>query len=220
MRLSELSLERRLALLAVLLGVGGLFANPYRGPGVRLDTKELAQVVQAEVDHVSVDELAAWIVTGRADYRLIDLRDSKAFAEYHVPTAENVPVTELGPERLGRQEKLVLYSDGGIHAAQAWMLLHAQGYKSVYTLRGGLEEWKDEVLFPTLSAEATPAERAAFERRVQLARFFGGTPRQGGPASAGAEAMPLPTVPVVVAPPPSAPGGAGAGPRKGKREGC
>ncbi len=220
MKLSELSIERKLALLAVLLGAGALFANPYRGPGVRLDTKELAQVVQAEVDHVSVDELAGWIVTGRADYRLIDLRAPKSFAEYHIPTAENVELADLGPGRVARHEKLVLYSDGGIHAAQAWMLLRAQGYESVYTLRGGLEEWQDEVLFPTLSAEATPAERATFERRVQLARFFGGTPRQGGPASAAAEALPLPTAPVVVAPPPGAPGGAGAGPRKGKKEGC
>ncbi len=219
MKLSDLSLEKKLALLALALGGAALFANPYRGGGVRLDTRELAQVVQTEVDHVSVDELAGWIVTGRADYRLIDLRDSRAFAEYHVPTAENVPVTELGPERLGRQEKLVLYSDGGIHAAQAWMLLRAQGYRSVYTLRGGLEEWKDEVLFPTLSAGATPAERAAFERRVQLARFFGGTPRQGGAASATAEPLPLPSAPVVVAPPPSAAGGAPAV-RKGKKEGC
>lgn len=219
MRLSDLSLEKKLAFLAVVLGAGALFANPYRGPGVRLDTRELAQVVQTEVDHVSVDELAGWIVTGRADYRLIDLRDPRAFAEYHVPTAENVPVTELGPERLGRQEKLVLYSDGGIHAAQAWMLLRARGYNSVYTVRGGLEEWKDQVLFPTLAAEATPAERAAFERRAQLARFFGGTPRQGGAASAAAEPMPLPSAPVVVAPPPAAAGGAPAT-RKGKKEGC
>lgn len=219
MKLAELSLEKKLALLALALGGVALFADPYRGPGVRLDTRELAQVVQTEVDHVSVDELAGWIVTGRADYRLIDLRDPRAFAEYHVPTAENVPVTELGPERLGRQEKLVLYSDGGIHAAQAWMLLRARGYNSVYTVRGGLEEWKDQVLFPTLAASATPAERAAFERRVQLARFFGGTPRQGGAASATAEPMPLPSAPVAVAPPPSAGGGAPAA-RRGKKEGC
>ncbi len=219
MKLAELSLERKLALLALTLGGVALFANPYRGPGVRLDTRELAQVVQTEVDHVSVDELAGWIVTGRADYRLIDLRDPKAFAEYHVPTAENVPLAELGPERVGRPEKLVLYSDGGIHAAQAWMLLRAQGYKSVYSLRGGLEEWKDQVLFPTLSASATPAERAAFERRVQLARFFGGTPRQGGVEPATVEPMPMPSAPVVVEPPASAAGGVPAA-RKGKKEGC
>lgn len=221
MKLSALSVEKKLALVAVLLGAGALFANPYRGPGVRLDTRELAQVVQGEVDHVSVDELAGWIVAGRADYRLIDLRAPKAFAEYHVPTAENVPLPELTPERVGRNEKLVLYSDGGIHAAQAWMLLRAQGYRSAYTLRGGLEEWKEQVLFPTLSTEATPAERAAFERRVQLARFFGGTPRQGAPSSGGAEPMPpsMPAAPAVT-PPPGGLGGASAAPRGGKKEGC
>lgn len=219
MKLSALSVEKRLALLAVLLGAGALFANPYRGPGVRLDSRELARLVQGEVDHVSVDELAGWIVTGRADYRLIDLRAPQAFGEYHVPTAENVPLAELGPERVGRNETLVLYSDGGIHAAQAWMLLQAQGYRSVYTLRGGLDEWRDQVLFPTLAAQATPAERAAFERRAQLARFFGGRPLQGD-AGAAAEALPMPSAPAVVAPPPTTAGGHGTAPRRGKKEGC
>ena len=55
---------------------------------------------------------------------------------------------------LERNEKIILYSEGGIHSAQAWFLLKAMGYKSVYMLRGGLDDWKDLVLFPIHAIES------------------------------------------------------------------
>ncbi len=127
---------------------------------------------------------------GRSDYRLIDLRAASDFAAYHIPTAENVTVAALPEFPFLRNEKIVLYSDGGIHAAQAWMLMQAQGYRAVYTVLGGLEGWKDEVLYPALPAQASAAERARFERAAALSRFFGGEPRAegggGGPGTHGA----------------------------------
>ena len=73
---------------------------------------------------------------------------------------------------LGRQEKLVLYSEGGIHSAQAWMLLKAQGYQAVYMLTGGLEEWKDQVLFPVLADNPTPDQRAGDETQDHAERLL------------------------------------------------
>ena len=122
---------------------------------------ELALIVDKEVDHVTPSELAAWIVQGRSDYRLVDLRTASDYAAYHIPTAENVTVAALPEFPFQRTEKIVLYSDGGIHAAQAWMLMQAQGYRAVYTVLGGLEGWKDEVLYPALPAQASGVERAA-----------------------------------------------------------
>ena len=79
-------------------------------------------------------------------------------------------------------KKIILYSDAGIHSAQAWFLLKANGYKGVYILRGGLEEWKDSILFPRLVENATPAEIAAFEKAKEISKFFGGSPQVGGSA--------------------------------------
>ena len=62
-------------------------------------------------------------MAGRSDYRLIDLRGERDYSAYHIPTAENVTLTALPESALLANEKIVLYSDGGIHASQAWMLL-------------------------------------------------------------------------------------------------
>ena len=215
MKLAALTLNQKLAVLVIALGALALFSVPHRGPVVTLDTRELAQIVEKEVDHVTPSELAAWIVQGRSDYRLVDLRAAPDYAAYHIPTAENVTVASLPEFPFQRNEKIVLYSDGGIHAAQAWMLMQAQGYRAVYTVLGGLDGWKDDVLYPVLPAQASSPERARFERAVALARFFGGEPRaEGGTAASAPMELPKQVAP--------APSGAvsPAAPRKKKKEGC
>jgi rhodanese-related sulfurtransferase len=215
MKLRALTLNQKLAAAALALGALALFSTPHRGPVVTLDTRELALIVEKEVDHVTPPELAGWIVQGRSDYRLIDLRAESDYATYHIPTAENVTVAALPEFPLLRTEKIVLYSDGGIHAAQAWMLMQAQGYRAVYTVLGGLDAWKDEVLYPALPAQASALERARFERAVAVARFFGGEPRSEGEAAAPAPMA----LPKLAAP---APSGAASpvAPRKKIKEGC
>ena len=224
MKRPSLTLNQKLAALAFVLGAVALFAQPHRGPFVKLDGRELALVVEQEVDHVTAPELAAWIVEGRADYRLLDLRAAADYASYHIPTAENVPLSGLGDYPLLRNEKIVLYSEGGIHSAQAWMLLRAQGYEAVYFVLGGFDAWQDEVLFPTLPADADAQARAQFERAAQVAKFFGGEARIGvAPEVGQAASTTAPAVanelPKLTAPPPM-PGPATPVAKKKKKEGC
>ena len=192
--------NQTLALIAFILGALAIAGNPYQGSVVQLNTKELATIVETEVDHVTADQLADWIIQGDTEYRLIDLREEAAFAEYHIPTSENVPTSELLDYPLLRNEKIVLYSDGGIHSAQAWMLLRAQRFQGVYMLLGGLDSWTEEILFPALLADATPQQTAEFERVAHVSKFFGGTPRTGVDAQAASVAIPLPTMDPSAAP--------------------
>jgi hypothetical protein len=216
--LSRLSLNQKLGVLALALGALAVFANVAPGHTVKVNARELLTGVARAEDHVTPAELAAWIVEGRTDYRLVDVRDEKAFAEYHIPTAENVPLATVLDGALSRTDKIVLYGDGGIHAAHAWMVLKGRGFTRAYTLLEGLDAWRDEVLFPVMPQAPTPEEQARFERAVQVAKFFGGQPRAA--ASPGPAPMALPTqamAPAVA--PPTLPAGARGGPRK-KREGC
>ena len=108
MKLPVLTLNQKLAIVAVALGALALFSVPHRGPVVTLDTRELALIVDKEVDHVTPSELAAWIVQGRSDYRLVDLRTASHYVAYHIPTAENVTVAEPGE----RGRELMEAADG------------------------------------------------------------------------------------------------------------
>jgi rhodanese-related sulfurtransferase len=212
---SKLSMNKKLALVAFILGLIAVFAgNPYRGNSVTLDTKELALIVDKTVDHVSPEELADWIIQGKSDFKLLDLRTEKEFNEYHITGAELVPLAELHEYPLLRNEKIVLYSEGGIHSAQAWLLLRAKGYSAVYMLFGGLEEWTDKILFPKLPQNATPEQSTAFEKMKEVSKFFGGSPQTdtGGQEVASAKPMPKLEMPAQTK--------TGAAPKKKKKEGC
>ena len=219
---SRLPLSGRLAVLLASLGIGALLiGDPTKGTSVTLDTQDLAAIVQGEVDHVEPAELADWLIAGRQDFRLIDLRDEADFAAYSIPGAERIPIVALEAAGLPRNEKIVLYSEEGIHSAQAWFLLKAKQYPAVYILLGGLSQWTEQVLYPVEpAADASPAERIEFAKAAERARFFGGGPRAAASPAAGGLATVAPSAPALpkVAPPPPAPGPAGA--KKGKKEGC
>ena len=204
----------RLALVALALGAVALFSEPHRGPFVKLDAREMGAIVDAEADHVTARELAAWIVEGRSDYRLLDLRSPGEYAKYHIPGAENVRAADLRDYPLLPSEKIVVYSEAGIHGAQGWMLLKALGYPSVYALLLGLDAWTDEVLYPAPPAGDDPKARAEFEKAAAMASFFGGKARTDSDAADAS----APTLPTLAAPAssPVIP----VAPRGKKREGC
>lgn len=206
-----------LAFVALGLGILALFAgNINDKTNKTLSNKELALIVENKVDHISVDELADWIIQGKADYRLIDINEEKVFNEYHIPTAENMKITNLLDGNLAKNEKIIIYSEGGIHAAQAWMLLKANGFVNVYTLFGGLEEWKDRILFPSLPPNSSTADSINFEKVKAISKFFGGTPQEtsGSTMAVTTTKKELPKLT------PSTGGGTSAPPKKKKKEGC
>ncbi|MBI3112348.1 MAG: hypothetical protein HYZ01_12345 [Ignavibacteriales bacterium] len=199
-QLTSLSLNKWLALAAGGLGVLALFAgSPFQGHRVTIDLKDLARTIESEGDHVEADQLAERIML-KSRMRVIDLRDSISFASYHIPTAQLLSMEELLEERSPKEEMLVLYSEGGIHAAQAWMLLKAKGLANVYTLKGGLNAWKEDILFPVLSETASPEERVLFAKRKALSEYFGreSLPVRRDTTAAPAKPRPVPPAKVVL----------------------
>jgi len=166
---------RILTYAALTLGCLAMFAGSPSGTG---DLRELASIIEREEDHVSPQQLASMIMNQSGMFRLIDIRDSVSYAASHIRGAEHVGLSSLLASRLKPLETLVLYSDGGIHASQAWILLKARGLKNVYTLRGGLDLWRDSVLHPVLPSDASREERDSLQR---IAAFFGGSLSSSSP---------------------------------------
>lgn len=215
----KLTPVRKYALVLAGLGFMAAFAgSPYQGNQAQIDTRELALSAGTKADHVTAAELAEWLVAGENNYLLIDVREPADFAQYHIPGARNIPLAELSGDFATRNEHVVFYSEGGIHAAQAWLLLRSLGFKSCSMLLGGLDTWKDEILFPEApAANSTTKEQIDFARRAALSAHFGGAPRGQEP---GSQAAPRPDLPKLSPPLPTAEG-PGTAPRPKKRkEGC
>ena len=163
---------------ALVLGLLAAFAGtPDRARNARIDVESLARAVEHEDDHVTAVELAGWIRDRRPGLRVLDVRSRGEFDALHIPTAEQVSLSDVTKTPFRRDETIVLYSEGGAHAAQGWVFLRALGYEQVYFLRGGLREWLDEVMAPTIGANASDSAKKAFARAADLSRYFGGSPQ-------------------------------------------
>lgn len=174
----NLSIRRFLGITAGALGLVAAFGgSPYHARHATLDVERAAAAIAHEEDHITAVELGEWIRDRKAGLRVIDLRSAEEFEEYHVPSAERVPIESLAATPFRTADTIVLVSDGGAHAAQGWVFLQALGYRHVYFLRGGLREWLDDVMNPTVATDASPAARASFERASAVSRYFGGVPR-------------------------------------------
>jgi len=122
-----------LASAAVFLGLAAAFAGAPRP----LDVDALAQQVAREEDHVTATELAQWIKDRKHGLRIINV----GRASGRLPREELIPIEKLTRTHFAPTETIVLVSDGGAHAAQAWVFLRALGHRNVYFLRGGTAEW-------------------------------------------------------------------------------
>lgn len=212
----QLNLNKKLALIAFVLAVTALIVgSPTNKTNLTINPNELALMISKGADHIEVEELADWIIQGKLDYRLIDLRDDNLFDEYHIPTAENVPLTDLMNYPIGRNEKIILYSDGGIHSSQAWFLLKSKGYKSVYFIIGGLNEWKDRILFPAAPLDSTKESIAEFNKMKEVSKYFGGSPIESASTSTEKVTTPTLTMPQIQTTAP-----VGTTTKKKKKEGC
>lgn len=195
--------------IVLLAGVLALAAAIAKGPGSGpVDAVAFAQTVDAEQDHVTPGELARWILEKRQDYQLIDIRPAWQFEDYHIPTAINIPLTELfqdaGLRQLSRGKKIVLYGFGAGHSAQAELLLGMKGYQA-FSLRDGIVDWWDTIMTPS-SIRSDPPNPTGYRESKQLREHFLGTAAPGGAApapSAVPAAPPAPggTPPAAPAPP-------------------
>ena len=184
-----------LAAVAALLAIGAAFVGNSRGGSAgRLDVSALASEIEKESDHVTAVELAAWIRDRKTGLRVIDVRSDSEFTAFHIPSAEHMQLTALASMKPQSGETIVLYSEGGAHAAQGWVLLRSLGYRNVFFLRGGLLDWMEDILAPTIAERSGDVKQdAARDSVVALSKYFGGSPHSGPvpalPAASAAEAV-------------------------------
>lgn len=172
-----MSTTRRLGLGALALGLIAPFVgSPTRTTPDGLDLDAITRAIDDGSDHVSARQLATWIRARKPGLRVLDVRDAKAFAEDAIPTAENLPIDRLVRTTFKAGEIVVLYSQEGAHAGQAWVLLKALHVADVVFVPGGLADWWAEVMTPVLPADMPVAER---EAAADLSRYFGGVPQVG-----------------------------------------
>jgi len=132
-----------LLLVGVILAFSPVNQNSYSGESAT----DIAKQIVSKEDHISAEELGHMIIDGDPDFMVIDVRSEKEYNAFHIEPSFNIPLEELlKPEildELDDEKLIILYSNGGTHAAQGWVLLQQQGFENSTVLLGGLNYWVD-----------------------------------------------------------------------------
>jgi rhodanese-related sulfurtransferase len=91
---------------------------------------------------VSVDEAKELIDSGEVE--VLDVRTPEEFAAGHIPGAKLVPlqVIEGMLSELDKDQKYVVVCRSGNRSTEASGILAENGFKNIYNMNGGLNEWK------------------------------------------------------------------------------
>ena len=169
---------RGAVLFAVLMLAGGVAVAglSLRGDPVR----KLRYGVSQNARTVSSAELASWIIEGRRDFVVIDLRDQGAFAAAHVKDAVSCGSCHTSKEEgkkameetafVDLSKKLVLYTETGQEEVQLPRLLAKNPH--LYTLKGGYAGWKQDILAPVAFGGEADAEQLHGKQRQEAVRAY------------------------------------------------
>src|SRR3954452_21299589 len=105
--------RRALAVSALALGALAAIVRTPVPQESGVDVAALARAVEREDDHITAIELATWIKDRKPGLRVIDVRSAAEFDNFHLPTAERIPLDALVRTPFTDQDIVVLYSDGG-----------------------------------------------------------------------------------------------------------
>jgi rhodanese-related sulfurtransferase len=173
---------------------------------------DIAQAAARQDDRESVEDLASWLIEGRGDFKLIDVRTPEDFASGSIADAENIPIAQIVSQdvltRLPTDRMVIVYSNGSENAAKAAVLLRLSGIDA-HLLTGGYNAWHTRILNPEISAEELDGESLKVSAQRAYSCYFVGERSELGAKRAQKSSEPF--VPPVyteeeelAAPPPAA----------------
>jgi len=127
------------------------------------EKNRLLEIISSGKDHMEPEELAALLLEGTSDLVVVDVRPQEEYAQFHIRGAVNVQLPDLPAfmQENRAREKVVLYSNGMTHPAQARDALFRRGFHNVLILTGGLTGFLDRCLKPvSLRSEPVDSRRA------------------------------------------------------------
>jgi len=81
--------------------------------------------------------------------KVVDVRTAELFAGGHIVDARNMPQQELLDDSSvvkNQKKNVVLVCDNGTQSGKCVARLRKDGHENVFSLRGGLEDWRKENL--------------------------------------------------------------------------
>jgi rhodanese-related sulfurtransferase len=176
-------MNTRIIITIIVISLGSIAAilPKTKTSSVQLTADELLLEMNRQTYVVSTDDMADLLINNDPTILLIDVRDSIAYQQYHLPGAINIPLEDLlNPEWIPYVDQIskknIFYSNGSILSGEAWILTKQLGCRNNYVLGGGLNAWFSTIIQPEQPASGDPNEEwALYETRKAASMYFSGS---------------------------------------------
>lgn len=173
-------MSARIKLTIWLVGAGILLAFlPYNAANsFQLKPSELLEKSFSSENYLTVDEVARKVNNEDSTLLLIDLRSHEEYRICNIPGSINIPFSDLlNPDWEGyinqEETNIVFYGNGDFLANSAWTIASGLGYKNLFVMKGGLNEWYKTIMLSKFEGEKiSPRENALFQNRFAARRNF------------------------------------------------
>jgi sulfur-carrier protein adenylyltransferase/sulfurtransferase len=129
--------------------------------------RELLQQTKNEI--AEIDAQASEKLAGAA---WVDVREQDEWQEGHIPGAVHVPrgnlESRIEAAVTDKETPVILYCASGIRSAFAAKTLQELGYGTVYSLAGGIVDWKRNGREVTIPRTLSPARRTRYSRHLLI----------------------------------------------------
>ena len=115
-------------------------------PRVAPSVEEAILPFDPEEYAICPNELKQMMDAGR-EFVLLDVRDEWEYKLVHIKGAVSIPLGEL-PKRFGELspvDEIIVYCHHGMRSLDAAYLLQQLGFKSIFSVAGGIDRWAKEV---------------------------------------------------------------------------
>ncbi|OIJ19314.1 rhodanese [Anaerobacillus alkalidiazotrophicus] len=101
------------------------------------------------IEQINTDQLAEMLESdGQNDVFYIDVREPHEFQDGHINGMVNVPLSQLenNYDIIPKEKTVVIFCRSGNRSLQAANILKDIGYKDLVNVKGGILDWKGEVV--------------------------------------------------------------------------
>lgn len=162
-----------LALLAVIAGISAAFTRYAEHNGLYPDWTFRTERIQGErIKYISASHLSDLLYDKEQNFLIYDARPGDAYASYHIPRA--LMYDRGMAEKKDLSPGIIIVYDTAEGDSLHGLLDELPG--RVYVLKGGIEAWYTQVLFPDF-LEYRIRNMEQLDHILRRTRFFGGEPQ-------------------------------------------
>ncbi len=108
---------------------------------------KIVQDAKAHIRELTVDQVKRKLDRGER-FHLVDVREESEWAKDHLPQAihlgKGIIERDIEQRLPDADAEIILYCGGGFRSALAADNLQKMGYTNVYSMDGGIRDWRDK----------------------------------------------------------------------------